>query len=164
MNEDDQKRRSKTYTVLLALNIAFPALVLAALTGFQILLLIKDIRSSGWRDLAIIGIDGTALMQVVSGTYLIVAVFKIKKFYEDSKIKDQLNSRALALHAAAFGIYLLSVVSDAIGFNLVLISDHFYPVYLVSGYIWLIASFISQIALIIIFWQLGSKTVEGEGD
>jgi hypothetical protein len=39
---------------------------------------------------------------------LMLSVFKIRKFYKENKITDEMNSKAMVIHVLAFGGYVLS--------------------------------------------------------
>ena len=39
---------------------------------------------------------------------LMLSVFKIRKFYKENKITEEMNSKAMVIHVLAFGGYVLS--------------------------------------------------------
>ena len=91
---------------------------------------------------------------------LILAVFKIRKFYKDNEILEELNKKLIVIHVLAFGIYALSVLPAT--FFLVLIFIHPYSpesleLFNFSMIPLATASFISQVLLCAILWQLGEK-------
>jgi len=40
---------------------------------------------------------------------LMLSVYKIRKFYRDNKITEELNTKVMVLHVLAFGAYVLSI-------------------------------------------------------
>jgi hypothetical protein len=39
-----------------------------------------------------------------------LSVYKIRKFYKENKLTEELNSKAMLLHVMAFGGYVLSLI------------------------------------------------------
>jgi len=49
------------------------------------------------------------LFQLVTMYMLMLSVYKIRKFYRDNKITEELNTKVMVLHVLAFGAYVLSI-------------------------------------------------------
>ena len=91
---------------------------------------------------------------------LIVAVFKIRKFYKENKIMEELNKKLIVIHVLTFGIFALSVLLATV----ILIATFIYPysdkandMLFKSLIPMFTASTISQVLLCAILWQLGEK-------
>ena len=116
---EKKQRHAKVYKVLVVLNIVCP--ILESLTAIP-----SDLEDykvtkkpiTPWELLAIATDTVDGFLTCYSGCILIMAVFKIKKFYKEHNIESQLNTGTLWLHSSAFGLYLfteaLSVVSNSL--------------------------------------------------
>lgn len=51
-----------------------------------------------------------AILAILTGIVLMRSVHKIKKFYQENDLKEELNMKALTLHASAFGTYMISTL------------------------------------------------------
>jgi hypothetical protein len=91
---------------------------------------------------------------------LMLSVFKIRKFYRENKITEEMNTKAMVIHVLAFAGYVLS--------NLVLTAmiileiafpknDTIKEVFLISIIPLVLTGMIAEIILCTIFWQFGSK-------
>ena len=63
-----------------------------------------------WVILYLIAENVTAILQTMSGVFLLYAVYMIRKFLKKGIKSEQINERTLALHAFAFGLYMISNV------------------------------------------------------
>lgn len=86
---------------------------------------------------------------------LMLSVFKIRKFYKENKITEEMNSKAMVIHVLAFGGYVLSgfvlTVTTVLAFSCPsceIISKAFD----ISTVPVAVTAFISEILLCIIFW------------
>lgn len=97
---------------------------------------------------------------VISGVILLRSMLKIRAFYKKNQAQDQVDTGSLLRHGVAFVLYL---VASALLLPARLLYD--YNVDYLYVYQWTlmadtIAQFISQVLLIIIFWNLGKKRSE----
>jgi hypothetical protein len=91
---------------------------------------------------------------------LILAVYKIRKFYKDNEILEKLNKKLIVIHVLAFGIYALSVLPTTVILVLSYIhpySEKIFDVLYISTIPMFTASTISEVLLCAILWQLGEK-------
>lgn len=96
---------------------------------------------------------------VITGAYLIASVTRIRQAYNQIAV-EALNTRNMALHASAFGLFLISSVVVTITQTLQIFfteSPKIYKVYNVTYYFYLFANFFSQALLCVIFKDLGKK-------
>lgn len=96
-------------------------------------------------------------MQLVSGVVLVVSIFMIRQFLVAHGLADEVNDKAMFLHGLSFSLYIASVVAY----------DYYYYVYiyfsredaqrdaLIAWIITTYMSFLAQIFLAIILYQLG---------
>jgi hypothetical protein len=105
------------------------------------------------------------VFQILSGVYLNIGVYRIHSYFKDKQAEVRVNTKIMILHASAFGFYLLSDVILYSAYTVFI----FYPnnitannVYTIASIIWVCASFISQVCLCAIFWDLGSKPRQNE--
>lgn len=100
-------------------------------------------------------------LQIVSAMFLCVGIRKIRNFVRQNSTTEQINVCQLVQHFLAFGLYLLSA--------LVLLYFYlgYYVLHTVSfkrlTYAYFFSdtlSFVSQLCLCWIFWQLSTKQVE----
>jgi hypothetical protein len=96
-------------------------------------------------------------MQLVSGVVLVVSIFMIRQFLVAHGLADEVNDKAMFLHGLSFSLYIVSVVAY----------DYYYYVYiyfsredaqrdaLIAWIITTYMSFLAQIFLAIILYQLG---------
>lgn len=65
-----------------------------------------------------------AILAIMTGLVLMWSVQKIRKFYQENDLNEELNVKALTLHASAFGIYLLSTVVINISIAIVIVTNN----------------------------------------
>lgn len=99
------------------------------------------------------------LAQIVSGIILVKSVFAVREFFLKKNDEDSMNTRMMALHASAFGLFL---IVDVINFGSFLIFVLFpntvaWPIYQVCATIMIFGSFVAQLLLAKIFWNFGEK-------
>lgn len=102
--------QEKVFYVLLALNILFPVVTGIVLVPFNI-----DVESGSLPSTVLIYLITfapvlTGVMQIVSGVFLMIGVFNIRKYFKQRDQDGQLDIKTLVLHSSAFGLYLLSAV------------------------------------------------------
>jgi hypothetical protein len=59
-----------------------------------------------------------AFLTIVTGVVLMCSVYKIRKFYQENDLKEELNGRFLDMHALAFVLFTISVIPANISFAL----------------------------------------------
>jgi hypothetical protein len=113
---------AKTYNWLfysgLSLNILFPCLAgVFFILQYQI---IDGQRTSGKKqiyDALIVFETAVSLMQLVSGSFLIYAIYTIRNFMKSRGENGQeINLKTMILHSSAFGLYMISVLLFTAGF------------------------------------------------
>jgi hypothetical protein len=55
---------------------------------------------------------------------LMLSVFKIRKFYQDNKLTEEMNTKAMVLHVVAFGSYVISVFVISTSISLLIIQPN----------------------------------------
>lgn len=102
---------------------------------------------------------GNALVQLISGTLLIVAVLLIRGFLIKSGT-DQVNVRMLVLHSLSFGIYMLSIIAYYTFYTIYLFhieSEEIAYLFFVAVSFNIVSSFLAQLLLCYILNRFGSK-------
>jgi hypothetical protein len=100
---------------------------------------------------------GVVFLQIVSALYLLIGIIKIKSFVKMSNT-EEINICQLAQHFLAFGIYLVSnLVLLYFYFSYYLLKDLSFKALSIAFLCSNILSFISQLCLSWIFWQLSLK-------
>lgn len=64
----------------------------------------------GWLDVYLTLRFSVGSEQLVSGTFLLIAVFMIRKFLVDHGMSHKINYGAMTLHGVSFSIYNLSII------------------------------------------------------
>ena len=86
---------------------------------------------------------------------LMLSVFKIRKFYKENKITEEMNSKAMVIHVLAFGGYVLSAflltVTTVLSFSFPK-SEIISKFFDISTIPVAVTGFISEILLCVIFW------------
>jgi hypothetical protein len=98
-----------------------------------------------------------ALLAFVTGCVLMRSVIKIREFYEDNDLKDELNGKFLKMHSLAFGLFMLSFIPVTISFMLVVLnpSKETYENIFHLCYIFeMLTATTSEALLCCIFWKL----------
>jgi divalent metal cation (Fe/Co/Zn/Cd) transporter len=104
------------------------------------------------------------VLNLFFGACLFFAVHQISKYVD--KLGSGINKKALVLHAVSFGLYMLSViVVDGFYANYQFKEGqqhqndiyHAQNMFLFSTIFMSVASLFSQLILIAIFWELGTK-------
>ena len=101
--------------------------------------------------------DMVGILQIISGVQLIRGVNRIHQYFKDKQGQIRVNTNILLLHAGAFGLYLLSdvVVYSAYSLYVWVPTDFTWEIYGYASIFYVSASFLSQVLLCAIFWDLG---------
>lgn len=101
--------------------------------------------------------------QIISGVLLMQAIYRIRSYLREHG-EDAMSTARLTLHACAFGFYLISVVGISV-FRLLndIVKERYFKALIWSAIIYIFLSFVSQVLLCCIFWDLGTKQ-EGLAD
>jgi hypothetical protein len=87
---------------------------------------------------------------------LMLSVFKIRKFYKENKITEEMNSKAMVIHVLAFGGYVLSgfvlTVTTVLSFSCPKSCEKITKAFDISTVPVAVTAFISEILLCVIFW------------
>jgi hypothetical protein len=149
------------YVCLLALNIFFPVLEGITVVWYNtILMKTKEKPDTMLVTVSALGAKyGNALVQLISGTLLIVAVLLIRGFLIKSGT-DQVNVRMLVLHSLSFGIYMLSIIAYYTFYTIYLFhieSEEIAYLFFVAVSFNIVSSFLAQLLLCYILNRFGSK-------
>lgn len=100
----------------------------------------------------------TLLLQVYSGLILVVSVVRIHRFFVRINARDFINTAMLLRHATAFVLYTISnfLYGCACGYWVFSHGTDGYHYVASSGLFLNISSLISQVLLLLIFWDLGT--------
>lgn len=120
---------------------------------------IRKVKSSNFITwLKISSTYGCRVAAIIAGVILLTGVVRIKKFFEERKAMDFINSGMLLRHAIAFILYLLGATASAVCLMFVnlypgneTIYDIFSAVYIAD----LMAQWVSELLLCEIFWTIG---------
>jgi hypothetical protein len=100
---------------------------------------------------------GVVFLQIVSALYLFIGIIKIKSFVKKSNT-EEINICQIAQHFLAFGLYLVStLVLLYFYFTYYLLKDSSLKALNIAFLCSNILSFISQLCMSWIFWQLSYK-------
>ena len=94
---------------------------------------------------------------------LLLSVYKIRNFYRDNKLTEEMNTKAMVFHVLAFGLYVVSVLLIDTSLTLLIIrpsNPTFFKVFEICELITTATATLSQVLLCAIFWQLGAKLEE----
>ena len=99
------------------------------------------------------------LLQILSGFYLIRSVLHIRRFFIEKDAKDFINTSMLLRHASSFGLY---ITCTAVFFTVLSMyvwspSATYYSYTACAGIFFNTGSFISEVLLFNIFWDLAEK-------
>jgi hypothetical protein len=89
-----------------------------------------------------------------------LGVARIRRFYKEHDLSDEVSTNALALHSIAFGLYLVTELGSVILESLVAIwpfDSTLRTVYVSFLFVYYTGNFVSQALLCVIFWDLGTK-------
>jgi hypothetical protein len=162
-----QTKKSKIfYSILCGFNIFFPIAEAVTIIWFNSLLVSNHARPDSalllW--LPIGSKYGNALVQLISGTLLILAVLKIQDYLRKNG-SDQLNVRMLVLHSVSFGLYMLSIIFYQVFFTIAVIEYDTPNAKIaqrnfdIANAFYILTSFTSQALLCVILNRFGSREV-----
>jgi len=100
----------------------------------------------------------TLLLQVYSGLILVVSVVRIQRFFVRINARNYINTAMLLRHATAFVLYTISnfLYGCACGYWVFSHGTNGYHYVALSGLFLNVSSLISQVLLLLIFWDLGT--------
>ena len=99
-------------------------------------------------------------MTFVTFYVLMLSVFKIRKFYKDNKITEEMNTKAMLIHVLAFAGYALAYIvltAMAILYISMPRKPKIKKIFEISIIPAVLTGMIAEIILCAIFWQFGSK-------
>jgi len=114
--------------------------------------------------LLIVAVDLNGILQIISGTYMIHAIFKIKAFFDRQEASNELNLVVMILQGSAFGLYLLADLLYYVLRTLYFIKSSRIEMLNTSITVYLWMNFVAQLLLIAIFWDLGKPLEEVRED
>lgn len=91
---------------------------------------------------------------------LVQSVLKIRQFYRDNSIENQLNTNQLLLHSTAFILYMVAVVLYVVSWDLTISFPNnimLALIYVIVYSLQCILGAIAEILLALIFWKLAVK-------
>jgi hypothetical protein len=107
-----QACHKRTYWSLLVLN-TLPAIIDFAIGipyGNIVYVKKEQPRGNLMKNILLANIVPGAILAILTGIVLMRSVHKIKNFYQENNLKEELNIKALTLHASAFGAYMISTL------------------------------------------------------
>ena len=119
----------------------------------------KTTESTFYYWVTIAAAYAVGILNITSGIYLISSIFKIRRYLKSKDIPELVNTKQMLLHGGAFGVYLLMSMYYGATLTLVLIekSKRTRDIYEEATVSYILANFVSQCLLIVIFWELGYK-------
>jgi hypothetical protein len=168
---DGQARKKETtwdkviFWLILSLNVMLPLYRALVAIEYRLKLLNGESIQDWVYISSNISIAGVGLLQVLSGTILIISVVKIHRFFVKKQAADFINTRMLLRHAASFGIYTLSMALYYAASCIHIWDPHddeMYEIVATVGIGMEIGSLISQILLVVIFRDLGKTVNEAD--
>ena len=97
------------------------------------------------------------MLSIVSGVYFGLSIYRIKKISTEKE--DLVNSNALNLHAASFGIYMFSTIVSVVVLGLDAWYDLPYGYYIASDIFNMICSSLNKAIICYIFWKMDNIKV-----
>lgn len=154
----DSRCSKIVYWSLFCLNIFFPLFQGFTVVFYNATIHIKQVDPTVFGLLFFnLSINGTDLLQVISGVILVKSIIKIRAFYVRTNNTQSLNIKVLQIHATSYILYLIACF-----YNLLMLfiyslndTDRMYSLYQVSLVFGIFAIFVSDILLCAIFWDLG---------
>ena len=99
------------------------------------------------------------ILQIASGIVLVKSVYSVHRFFKKNNAESYINTGMLLRHAAAFGLYLLTCSAYYITWAFFTMdeSQEMFHFFLLALLCYKIGSFIAELLLVGIFWDLGCK-------
>jgi hypothetical protein len=97
---------------------------------------------------------------VVMMYVLMLAVYKIRKFYKDNKVTEEMNTKAMIIHVLAFGGYIVALLVLQPIVILMFAFPYWPEIFIVFDFAIIpltITATLSQVLLCAIFWKFGGK-------
>lgn len=162
-----RRRERIVFWVMMAANILFPVVEVVGFQGwnFQFFVELKQEPDAYWLDISAVGQNAMWICQIISGFTLVQAIYRIRRFMSEQD-DNSVDTKMMTLHASAFGLYLISVVGLIIVNTLQLfdldLKLTLFGVVIIAATVFLCLSFIAQVLLCAIFWDLGRKKEKQE--
>jgi hypothetical protein len=159
-----QSKASKIFFwFMVTLNTVVPILFGLSILRFQGLTLVQqETPSTFLKWLFNTTSFTTGLLQINSGIILVSSVLRIRSFFKKRGAEDYINTKMLLRHGSSFGLYLLTssaYYGTWVYFTLSQ-NDADFQVFLMAIVFNNIGSFIAQVLLAMILWDLGTKVKE----
>jgi hypothetical protein len=91
---------------------------------------------------------------------LMLAVYKIRKFYKDNRVTEEMNTKSMVIHVLAFGGYIVALLVLQPIVILMFAFPYWPVIFIVFDFAIIpltITATLSQVLLCAIFWQFGGK-------
>ena len=161
MSKERQVTHRRRYVALMILNTLIPAIAAAVLVPLNTEIFQQDEDPKALVSyLSTVTSVLTAVVEIISGWFLILAVFRIRKFYRDMDQIDSINLSTLYLNGAAFGLFLVSVVLYSVGTTFYFFKPNNEPaiIFLLATYVaWIVMGTVSEALMFVILWQLSTE-------
>ena len=123
-----------------------------------------DQSAKNWIIASIVTRYSVGLMQLVSGVFIGVAIYKIRAFIADGTQSSNLNVLILVLHSITFGLYIVSVVVYYVFYTIYYLhwSDESKATTRRVFAAWIfctVCEFAAQLCIVIILWLFGKKEI-----
>lgn len=148
------------YWTLLTLNIAAPLLLAFSQVTFRIRVNYNGLPPYKWQSFSYnTALEIVGLLQIWSGFFLVRSVLKIRRFFIEHDAKDFINTSMLLRHATAFGLYITCTAAffTVLSIYVWTAQSKWYSYTAATGIFFNLGSFISELLLFNIFWDLAAK-------
>lgn len=157
-----------TYRIILALNWLCPTASGVAAYLLRTAIFIDKEKPSVLLSLFnSIVYDASGVLQIISGVILVRAIFSIKNFVKDRKAERFINTRMLVMHSYSFILYLVTTCIFYASFTLYAFdpsNSNIFLIFNICAIVWMCGSYVSEIILVIIFYDQGTKFDTTEED
>lgn len=153
------------YCVMLALNLISGPSRSVASAVYRTIKLVKHQTPSEFLKITIdVSFDLPGFCSIVSGAILVYSVTKIRRFFKDRNEEEQIDTRALCIHASCFVSYLCSAILFYTIYNLYTFAPTRAHFLFFQGVniIYLALNLVSNVLLCQIFWNLGTTKDESK--
>jgi hypothetical protein len=155
---DEFKRKENLlYWGLIAPNVIFPLMELF-LVPFWVNYFANKSSCAFVHILINVASVGVNLFQIISGIMLVSSVISIRDYLKQNN-PDGIDTKKLVTHSGAFGLFLLCQLIYSASQILYTLNptETTFTLWTLGSMLYYIGSLISQICLILIFWDLGKK-------
>lgn len=112
------------YISLLVLNYLLPVFQVCVLIILNWVETSKGVNlvetSAFWGWALLVSRYGVGVLQLMSGIFLLVAVYRIRKFMNGSQLGSHIDHGIMAVHAVSFTVYILAIIAYYTAFYLYL--------------------------------------------